>query len=338
MGFLFSKLLRPACYSTKPLPKPLPEPLIRRYRVPVFGLDNAGKTAILRRLCDPSPSTSTPSLLSPPSPPSPPSPYSSTTPPPLTLVTEPTIGADFYLLPLRALSPRHHHHYLPPLSPPPLSPPSSSPPPSSPPPHSSPSLSSLPPSPPLSSSSSSSPSTSPSASSDMTFVSDIDKVRMVFTDITGQLRFRPLIFSYPLPGNSSIIFVLDASDRRRFEESKQFLIDTLYGTRNTHTYYYPLLIFVNKMDVLGAMTLMEVKEGLGLRVPEPEWWTKGERVKVWEDEEDVDVERRWCLQGCSAVRGEGLMEGVDWLVVQMEDRRRKQEERAILKASSSQRP
>ncbi|KAK3835733.1 MAG: P-loop containing nucleoside triphosphate hydrolase protein [Linnemannia gamsii] len=355
MGLLFSKLLRPADNSTKPLP--------RRYRVGVFGLDNAGKTAILRRLCPPTPSTSTDSsstssLRYPYSRRSTSSlPYSYTIPPPSTLVTGPTMGIDFYHFPLRVLSPRHHHHYLPPLAPPP--PPSSCPSPPSPS-SPSPSPSSSPLSSPLSSPPSSPP---PSSSSDPTFVSDIENVNILFTDLTGQPRFRSMILNGSLIyGSAAFIFVLDASDRSRFEESRDLLYEILNSSRSAYSNHYPLLIFANKMDTLGAMTLVEVKEGLDLGLPEPECpdmkdvafrdttplfpWGSHSYNQYWYENRcyleavgviyvlDTEVKEalwletagaeglRWHVEGSVATTGEGLLEGLAWMAAQWKNERR----------------
>jgi signal recognition particle receptor subunit beta len=54
-----------------------------------------------------------------------------------------------------------------------------------------------------------------------------------------------------------------------------------------------LLVFANKHDLGGAMTVSEVSETLKLNQ------LRG---------------RRWYIQGCSANRGEGLQEGMEWLV------------------------
>ncbi|RZR90221.1 hypothetical protein BHM03_00018081 [Ensete ventricosum] len=53
-----------------------------------------------------------------------------------------------------------------------------------------------------------------------------------------------------------------------------------------------VLVFANKQDMRGAMTPVEVCEGLGL----------------------YDLKNRvWHIQGTCALRGDGLYEGLDWL-------------------------
>eukprot|EP00970_Alexandrium_tamarense_P020907 scaffold15826_cov200-Alexandrium_tamarense.AAC.8 len=57
-----------------------------------------------------------------------------------------------------------------------------------------------------------------------------------------------------------------------------------------------LLILANKQDVRGALCADDIANTLGLK-------------------EDVSFENRhWSIRGCSAVTGEGLVEGMDWMV------------------------
>ncbi len=63
-----------------------------------------------------------------------------------------------------------------------------------------------------------------------------------------------------------------------------------------------LLVLANKQDLPaaeGRLTPAQVSEGLGL----------------------TDLrEREWQIMGCSALTGNGLMEGMDWLVTKLEQR------------------
>ena len=56
-----------------------------------------------------------------------------------------------------------------------------------------------------------------------------------------------------------------------------------------------LMIFANKQDLAGALTSEEIASALDLN---------GEKFKT----------RHWSIMGCSAVTGEGLLEGMDWVV------------------------
>ena len=58
----------------------------------------------------------------------------------------------------------------------------------------------------------------------------------------------------------------------------------------------PILILANKQDVKGAYNSDEITAALGLR------------------EDSSFQNRHWSIRGCSAVTGEGLVEGMDWMV------------------------
>lgn len=57
-----------------------------------------------------------------------------------------------------------------------------------------------------------------------------------------------------------------------------------------------LLIFANKQDLAGALSPDEIAEFLELRTS------------------PVFAKRHWAIQPCSAVTGDGLVQGVHWIV------------------------
>lgn len=63
-----------------------------------------------------------------------------------------------------------------------------------------------------------------------------------------------------------------------------------------------LLILANKQDVGGALGPEEIARVLGL------------------EEGGILEKRHVCIRGCSAVSGEGLVEGVDWMVEDISSR------------------
>ncbi|CAB4484652.1 unnamed protein product [Rhizophagus irregularis] len=54
-----------------------------------------------------------------------------------------------------------------------------------------------------------------------------------------------------------------------------------------------LLVFANKQDLPGALTDKQIREGLEL---------------------DSIITHHWAIQACSAVTGENLLRGMDWIV------------------------
>ncbi|XP_008803472.1 ADP-ribosylation factor 1-like 2 [Phoenix dactylifera] len=128
---------------------------------------------------------------------------------------------------------------------------------------------------------------------------NVEKVQyknVMFTvwDVGGQEKLRPLWRHY-FNNTDGLIYVVDSLDRERIGMAKQefqaiitdpFMLDSV------------ILVFANKQDLKGAMTPMEVCEGLGL----------------------YDLRNRiWHIQGTCAINGEGLYEGLDWLATTLKE-------------------
>jgi len=109
-------------------------------------------------------------------------------------------------------------------------------------------------------------------------------------DLGGQSSIRPYWRCY-FPNTSAIIYVIDSSDRARLGTSRTELLTMLAEEELKGV---PLLVFCNKQDVEGALKPEEISEQLGL--------AGGEKS------------RAWSVRGSSALKGEGLEEGLDWLV------------------------
>ena len=60
-----------------------------------------------------------------------------------------------------------------------------------------------------------------------------------------------------------------------------------------------MLIFANKQDVPGALNCEEITQFLGLNSESPE---------------SIGSHRHWKIVSCSAVTGQGLLDGIDWIV------------------------
>jgi len=110
-------------------------------------------------------------------------------------------------------------------------------------------------------------------------------------DIGGQDKLRCLWRHY-YTGSGGIVFVVDSADRARMgtvreELHKLFSEPELNGV--------PLLVLANKNDLPKALPAEEVAEELGLTTKAPQ-------------------DRKWHVQSCCATNGEGLMEGMEWLV------------------------
>jgi len=87
-------------------------------------------------------------------------------------------------------------------------------------------------------------------------------------------------------------FVIDSSDRDRLQISRSELLTLL---SEDELLSVPVLVFANKQDIQGAMKPEEISDALGLA--------------------GVETNRPWSVRGSSALKGDGLEEGMDWYVL-----------------------
>lgn len=113
-------------------------------------------------------------------------------------------------------------------------------------------------------------------------------------DIGGQKTIRPYWSNY-FESSDALVYVVDSSDARRFEESAGELRELMAEDKLAGI---PLLIMANKQDLMQAV---EVDEMMKTIMPEGS-------VK----------DRVFNVQACSAKEGTGLKEGMEWLVSNME--------------------
>merc|ERR1712146_66317 len=131
---------------------------------------------------------------------------------------------------------------------------------------------------------------------------EVDRVRyknIEFTmwDVGGQEKIRPLWRHY-FAGSHAVIFVIDSCDEERIEGmvgTAEYELSFLFqqpDLRNAH-----FLIFANKQDCHNALMPQEVAYKLKLN--------------------KIAHKHNWHIQGCSAIAGDGLYEGLDWLCTQL---------------------
>jgi Arf/Sar family protein len=106
-------------------------------------------------------------------------------------------------------------------------------------------------------------------------------------DLGGQRSLRDFWQDY-YEACDCLMYVVDSSDIRRLEESHATFMDVIQNLQRV-----PILVFANKQDLVTARTPAELAECLQL----------------------TDCrDRMWHIQGCSARTGEGLEEGVMWVL------------------------
>ncbi|XP_052672503.1 ADP-ribosylation factor-like protein 3 isoform X2 [Harpia harpyja] len=116
-------------------------------------------------------------------------------------------------------------------------------------------------------------------------------------DIGGQRSIRPYWKKY-LGSTDLLIYVIDSADQKRFEETGQELAEL---TEEESLTGVPLLVFANKQDLVTAAPAAEIAEGLSLH--------------TYRD-------REWQIQACSALSGEGVQDGMNWISSQIMNRKK----------------
>ncbi|KTW31428.1 hypothetical protein T552_00072 [Pneumocystis carinii B80] len=108
-------------------------------------------------------------------------------------------------------------------------------------------------------------------------------------DLGGQTSIRPYWRCY-YTCTQAIIYVIDSTDIQRLSATTKELNAILNEKELSNI---DLLVFANKQDAPNALNVEEISETLNL----------------------VDMkERNWTIIPTSAITGEGLNEGLDWLV------------------------
>ncbi|KAM3128697.1 ADP-ribosylation factor-like protein 2 [Paramecium bursaria] len=108
-------------------------------------------------------------------------------------------------------------------------------------------------------------------------------------DVGGQTTIRTYWRNY-FEQTDGVIWVVDSTDKARLDDCKRELVNILKQEKLIGA---TLLIFCNKQDVLKALSLQQIREYLEL---------------------DLIETRHWGVIACSAVTGQGLIEGIDWIV------------------------
>ncbi|KAJ1826444.1 ADP-ribosylation factor-like protein 2 [Coemansia sp. RSA 2599] len=116
-----------------------------------------------------------------------------------------------------------------------------------------------------------------------------DTYKVNFWDVGGQRTIRPYWRNY-FEQTDGIIWVVDSADRERMGDCERELHGLLKEDRLAGA---SLLVFANKQDMEGALSEGEIGLALGL---------------------DALTTHHWGIRACSAVTGESLLDGLQWLV------------------------
>ncbi|KDN46117.1 ARF/SAR superfamily protein [Tilletiaria anomala UBC 951] len=108
-------------------------------------------------------------------------------------------------------------------------------------------------------------------------------------DVGGQRTLRPYWRNY-FERTDAIVWVVDSGDVERMKDCKTELWGLLGEERLAGA---TILVLANKQDIAGSMTSEQIRQSLALG----------------------DIKSHaWRIQPCSAVTGENLLTGLDWMI------------------------
>lgn len=119
-----------------------------------------------------------------------------------------------------------------------------------------------------------------------------DGFNLKIWDIGGQKTIRPFWRNY-FERTDALIYVVDSTDLARMDETATELKSILKEEALKNV---PLLVFANKQDLVGAASADEAATDL--------------QLTSFRD-------RAWQIQACSAKTGDGLQEGMEWVMAQV---------------------
>lgn len=118
-------------------------------------------------------------------------------------------------------------------------------------------------------------------------------LKMTMWDVGGQEILRRLWVHYYEHCNA-VVFVCDSTDKERMADARDEIARTM---SNDHLRNARLLVYANKQDLPNALSASEVMSRLELKSL---------------------TTHKWFVQPVSAVTGQGLYEGMDWLAANIE--------------------
>ncbi|KAM9831792.1 ADP-ribosylation factor-like protein 4D [Neosynchiropus ocellatus] len=119
-------------------------------------------------------------------------------------------------------------------------------------------------------------------------------------DVGGQEKLRPLWKSYTRR-TDGIVFVVDSTELERMEEAK---VELHKITRTSENQGVPVLILANKQDLDSALALSEMEKLLSVH--------------------ELSMYTLHHVQGCSAVDGQGVQQGLERLYDMIQKRKKMQ--------------
>jgi len=124
------------------------------------------------------------------------------------------------------------------------------------------------------------------------------KVDFHVWDVGGQDKIRTLWRHY-YEGANGLMFVVDSNDQSRVKQARDELHKMLSQDELQNV---KVLVLANKQDLPHALPPAELAEQLNLS----------------KNSKGGGIRQQWFIQGCSALSGSGLFEGLDWLCASLD--------------------
>jgi GTP-binding protein SAR1 len=132
----------------------------------------------------------------------------------------------------------------------------------------------------------------------------IDRIQFTTFDLGGHHQARRVWRDY-FPAVDAIVFLIDACDRARFQESKVELDSLLADDQLANC---PILILGNKIDRAGAASADEIKQKFGLFGR-----TSGQGKVPRSELQYISLDHPLELFMCSVLKRQGYGEGFRWI-------------------------
>lgn len=117
---------------------------------------------------------------------------------------------------------------------------------------------------------------------------EVGKLKAQVWDLGGQESIRPYWRSY-YQEQEAVIFVVDSCDHERMQIAKRELMSIIEEDELKNAV---VCVFANKQDMPQAMSTADIAEAMGL---------------------SSIVDKKWTIIATSALRGDGLKEGFEWI-------------------------
>ena len=143
--------------------------------------------------------------------------------------------------------------------------------------------------------------------------------------------FRPL-WHYYFENNDAVIYVIDSSDRERFDEAKEELWDLIQDDRLRDSSLLVLankqVFFITKHNLISSSSSKNSEICSFSNTSIPKDMPRAASASEITNALDLTkmTQRQWFVQVTCATSGEGLVEGLEWLAQRVKEKKKTQKQ------------